>query len=69
MFDLPHDPLELSSVLGTRPELAAALERDLARMSTAVNRQRDKQQSSEELLELDNDAQLQQRLRGLGYLE
>jgi uncharacterized sulfatase len=68
LFDLPADPLELESVLTQRPAVTAALESELARMVTAVEQQRNRQ-TAEKPIELEHDAQLQQRLRGLGYLE
>jgi hypothetical protein len=68
LFDLPGDPLELDSVLGQRPAVSSLLESDMERMITAVSRQRDSR-NTEKPLDLEVDAELQQRLRGLGYLE
>jgi len=68
MFDLPGDPLELQNILVQQPLLAASLVGELDRFETAVTKQRELQ-VAEKPIDLENDVQLQQRLRGLGYME
>ncbi len=68
LFDLIDDPLEEVDVRRERPSLAAALDDQLQRMVDGALLQRDRQ-TEEVAVDLDNDARLQQRLRGLGYLD
>lgn len=68
LFDLADDPLELVNVRGERPLLTAALDDDLRQMVDGALLQRDSQ-TEEAVVDLENDAQLLQRLRGLGYLD
>ena len=68
LFDLAADPLELADIRGERPSLAAILDTRLNQMAAAAAMQRD-HHTEEAPLEDDGDAQLQRRLRGLGYLD
>jgi hypothetical protein len=68
LFDLAVDPLELADMRAARPSLTKALDNRLNQMAAAALRQRD-QHTRGKAVDYDNDAQLQQRLRGLGYLD
>ncbi len=68
LFDLCADPMELVDMRGERPSLTAALEDNLKQMVSSALIQRDRR-AEEAVVDLENDAQLQQRLRGLGYLD
>ena len=68
LFDLCADPMELIDMRGERPSLTSALDRNLRQMVGGALVQRDRQ-TEEAIVDLENDAQLQQRLRGLGYLD
>jgi uncharacterized sulfatase len=68
LFDLCADPMELIDMRGDRLSLTAALDDNLRQMVTSALVQRD-HQSEEAVVDFENDAQLQHRLRGLGYLD
>ena len=68
LFDLAADPREVANLLAARPETVAALDRTLGQMAQRVARERDAQPAGA-AVDLDSDELLQQRLRGLGYLE
>ena len=68
LFDLAADPQEQANLLAQRPATVAALDRALGQMAQRVARERDAQPAGA-AVDLDSDELLQQRLRGLGYLE
>ena len=68
LFHLPDDPTELHNVLASRPGESAQLNRELNRISNQVERQRE-QMTAGDIIDLDADENLQQRLRSLGYIE
>jgi uncharacterized sulfatase len=68
LFDLAADPLEQVDMRAALPPLTAALEDRLNQMAAAALRQRD-QHTRDAAVGFENDRQLQQRLRGLGYLD
>ena len=68
LFDLGADPLEVKNVRAERPSLTAGLDDHLRNMVDNALLQRDRQ-TEEAVVDFENDAQLQQRLRGLGYLD
>lgn len=68
LFDLTADPLEMKDVRDEHPELTADLDDHLRRMVDNALQQRDRQ-TEKAVVDFENDAQLQQRLRGLGYLD
>ena len=67
LFNLAADPLELEDVLAARPREATALNQELNRMASQVERQRDNLTAGGQV-EIDDD-QVVQRLRGLGYID
>ncbi len=68
LFDLAADPGESHNLLAQRPATVTALDRALGQMAQRVARERDALPAGA-AVDLDNDELLQQRLRGLGYLE
>ncbi len=68
LFDLAVDPLELTDLAEERPSVTAGLDDRLNKMAAKALLQRD-QHTGDAGYELENDAQLAQRLRGLGYLD
>ena len=68
LFDLRADPMELIDIRGDRLSLTAALNDNLRQMVGGALIQRD-HQTEDGVVDLENDAQLKQRLRGLGYLD
>jgi hypothetical protein len=68
LFDLAEDPLELNDIRREQPILSASLDDQLKRMAGNTLLQRVRQTSGAPL-DITNDAQLMQRLRGLGYLD
>ncbi|NCF69389.1 MAG: sulfatase-like hydrolase/transferase [Chloroflexi bacterium] len=68
LFDLAADPLELNDIRREQPILSASLDDQLKRMAGNTLLQRVRQTSGAPL-DITNDAQLMQRLRGLGYLD
>ena len=68
LFDLDHDPLELTDQLGGCPAEAGELDQKLKGMARQAEALRDNLGLGA-TLDLDEDEQLMQRLRGLGYLE
>ena len=68
LFDLAADRREVENLLDERPETVIALDRTLGQMAQRVARERDAQPAGA-VVDLDSDELLQQRLRGLGYLE
>ena len=68
LFDLAADPLELSDLRDERPSLTASLDKELRQMVDRTLSQRERQ-TEEAVVDFENDAGLQQRLRGLGYLD
>jgi len=68
LFDLAADPLELMDLQRERPLLTTTLDGHLRQMLDNALQQRDHQTLDEEV-DLESDAQLMQRLRGLGYLD
>jgi len=67
LFNLAADPLELEDMLPARPQEAAALNQELNRMASQVERQRDDLTAGGQV-EIDDD-QVVRRLRGLGYID
>lgn len=68
MFDLATDPLECEDVLSDRPAEAEALSKLIDEFVRLTELQRE-HLAAGATLELDDDDQLLQRLRGLGYVE
>jgi uncharacterized sulfatase len=68
LFDLNGDPKESQNVLTERPENADILKESLERMVNRVEVQRNALTAGSTLA-LEDDEQLLQRLRGLGYIE
>lgn len=68
LFDLAHDPLELADRLAERPDEAGELNQRLTNMALAAETLRDTLTAGA-TLDLAEDEQLMQRLRGLGYIE
>jgi uncharacterized sulfatase len=68
LFDLTEDPLELNDIRDQEPLLTDVLQDRLSKMTANALRQRDRQ-AGQSVVDLEHDAQLQQRLRGLGYLD
>lgn len=68
LFDLIEDPLESENILSQLPDLTLALDRALDRMVSRATRERDALPSGT-AVDIDGDELLQQRLRGLGYME
>ena len=68
LFDLHQDPQEGCNVLEERPLPAAALQQDIERLVSTLQRQRDNLTvGTNQNMEMDDS--LMQRLRGLGYLD
>jgi len=68
LFDLIEDPLELSSIMPSRPAETASLNQEIdqmVRLAEAIEESLEAGSS----LELESDDQLVKRLRGLGYIE
>jgi uncharacterized sulfatase len=68
LFDLSADPAELQNLLGEKAEKVELLNESLTRMINRVEVQRDALTAGSTLA-LEDDEQLLQRLRGLGYIE
>jgi arylsulfatase A-like enzyme len=68
LFDLGRDPLELSSVKAQVPATLVELNQQLERTIGHVERQRDNLAAGV-VLDIDDDEQLKQRLRALGYID
>jgi uncharacterized sulfatase len=68
LFDLALDPLELKDIQGEEPHLLASLDDQLKQMVDNALHQRGRQ-TVDAPIDIESDAQLMQRLRGLGYLE
>ncbi len=68
LFDLCADPMELIDIRGDRPSLTASLNDNLRQMVGSALIQRD-HQAEESVVDFEDDPQLRQRLRGLGYLD
>ncbi len=68
LFDLGGDPLELNDMRDEEPLLTATLDDQLRKMTANALRQRH-YQTGQSAVEFEPDVQLQQRLRGLGYLD
>lgn len=68
LFDLAHDPLELTNELGQRPLPAHSLNTHLNQFKTNLQSTRE-QFSAGDTIEPEMDEHLIQQLRGLGYLE
>ena len=68
LFDLTADPREKASLLDRRPATAAAFDQALGHMTQRARREHEAQPAGA-AGDVDADDLLQQRLRGLGYLE
>lgn len=68
LFDLAVDPLELRDIREEQPHLAADLDIRLRKKAADADKQHDSQGVAA-ATELENNTKLQQRLRGLGYLD
>jgi arylsulfatase A-like enzyme len=68
LFDLAEDALELSDLSSQRPLAVGELERQLERLVALVERQQ-ANLAAGMTLDLEDDEQLKQRLRALGYIE
>lgn len=68
LFDLANDPLELDNLLAAWPQLAERLDQELVRMAETAVAQPDAFAGTA-AVDLDADADLLQRLRGLGYVD
>lgn len=68
MFDLINDPLETRNLLGKYADHEAVLNTTIEQMVQRANREREAMPAGEAVV-TDGDDLLQQRLRGLGYLE
>jgi len=66
LFNLGNDPLELEDVLSLAVNEAESLDKDLKRITAAVEMQRAGYDAGKEI---EMDDALAQRLRGLGYLD
>ena len=68
LFDLGKDPLESTNLIEERPETATELISELDRLQMLVKMQSEMLEAGAPL-DLEEDEQLVQRLRGLGYIE
>ncbi len=68
LFDLALDPLELKDIQKGRPHILASLDVQLKQMVDNALHQRG-HQTVDAPIDLESDAHLMQRLRGLGYLD
>lgn len=68
LFDLKHDPRELSNLASTQTDDVTQLEHNMIRAVALMERQRDNTRAGERLEMAEDDALLR-RLRGLGYIE
>lgn len=66
LFNLKADPLELNDILAKRPFVVNKLSRELYRIKTAVDLQKNEFEAGQQV---EMDDHLIQRLRGLGYLD
>lgn len=66
LFNLTADPLELDNTLPMHPEETAVLNQAIDRQTANLERQRETLSAGSEI---ELDKQLQQQLRGLGYIE
>ena len=67
LFDLVEDSLEINNIIEDEQALSKQLDLQLNQKNKEAKKQRDRFGGEE--IYLDNDSQLAQRLRGLGYLE
>jgi uncharacterized sulfatase len=67
LFDLPSDALELKNIILQEPDLTEMLNRQLELKESEAQNRRDRMAGDE--INLEGNAQLIQRLRGLGYLD
>jgi len=68
LYNLESDPLELSNIIAEAPMITEALDQQLSRMIDRV-KSRDRHLSPGAQLDVGDDEQLKQRLRGLGYID
>jgi arylsulfatase A-like enzyme len=68
LFDLVRDPLELESTLSLKPGLAAVMSQEIDKLDRWTQALRENLASGT-YLDIEQDEQLLERLRGLGYVE
>lgn len=67
LYDLPADSLELNNIIDQEPVRSEALNRRLTLVEGAAIKQQDLLENEE--IDIENDTDLMQRLKGLGYMD